>query len=82
MLFAFVLWRRVPYWLRIPLVLYPLAMAFALVYSGEHYVIDLAGGVALAVAVRIAEPRLTRRITEAWARRRRPADADVALETS
>ena len=80
-LFAFTLWRRVRWWLRIPLVLYPLAMAFALVYSGERYVIDLVGGVALAVAVRIAEPKLTRRVTEAWARRRKPADADVVLET-
>jgi membrane-associated phospholipid phosphatase len=81
-LFVFILWRRARWWLRIPLVLYPLAMAFALVYSGEHYVIDLVGSVALAVAVRIAEPKLTRRVTEACARRRRPADADVVLETS
>lgn len=56
-------------------------MAFALVYSGEHYVIDLVGGVALAVAVRIAEPKLTQRVTGAWARRRKPADADVVLDT-
>ncbi|MET7769512.1 phosphatase PAP2 family protein [Nocardia sp. NPDC005366] len=29
------------WWLRVPLVLYPFAMAFTLVYGGEHYVIDV-----------------------------------------
>jgi membrane-associated phospholipid phosphatase len=57
-------------------------MAFALVYSGEHYVIDLVGGLAFAVAVRIAEPRLTRRVARAFARRRRTADAEMLPETS
>ena len=58
-------------------------MAFALVYSGEHYVVDLAGGVALAAAVRYAEPRLTHRLTEALAaRRRRPAEAGAVYETT
>jgi hypothetical protein len=77
LLVSFVLWRHVPRWVRVPLVLYPLAMSFALVYSGEHYVIDLAGGLALVLAVRYAEPRLTRRVTEAWARRRKP---EIVLE--
>ena len=81
-LVVFVLWRRVRWWLRVPLALYPLAMAFALVYTGEHYVIDLVGGVALAVAVRKVEPRLTARITEAWARRRAPAEAGAVLDAS
>ncbi len=31
------LWRLAPRWARVPLALYPLAMTFALVYSGEHY---------------------------------------------
>ena len=35
---------------------YALALALALVYLGEHYAIDLAGGVALAALVRRAEP--------------------------
>jgi membrane-associated phospholipid phosphatase len=35
---------------------YAIALAFALVYLGEHYVIDLAGGVALAALVRRGEP--------------------------
>jgi membrane-associated phospholipid phosphatase len=33
------------------LVAYPLTMSFALVYDGEHYVIDILAGVALALAV-------------------------------
>jgi membrane-associated phospholipid phosphatase len=81
-LVVFVLWRRARWWLRIPLALYPLAMAFALVYTGEHYVIDLVGGVALAVAVRKVEPRLTARITETWARRRAPAEPGAVPETT
>ena len=34
------LWRLVPRWARFALALYPPAMAFALVYSGEHYLVD------------------------------------------
>jgi membrane-associated phospholipid phosphatase len=77
-LLVLTLWRRVPRWVRVPLVLYPLAMAFVLVYSAEHYVVDLAAGAALAVAVARLEPVLTRRVTAAWARRR--ADDDVVFE--
>jgi PAP2 superfamily len=40
MLITLYLWPLVPRWSRVLLVLYPLAMAFALVYSAEHYVID------------------------------------------
>jgi membrane-associated phospholipid phosphatase len=36
---------------RLLLVLYPLAMSFALVYLGEHYVVDLIAGLAYALAV-------------------------------
>jgi membrane-associated phospholipid phosphatase len=35
---------------------YAVGLAFALVYLGEHYAIDLAGGVALAALVRRGEP--------------------------
>ena len=35
---------------------YALALGFALVYLGEHYVVDLAAGLALAESVRRAEP--------------------------
>jgi membrane-associated phospholipid phosphatase len=37
---------------------YALTLGFALVYLGEHYVADLAGGAALVAGVRFAEPRL------------------------
>lgn len=45
------LWRRVSRKWRPLLVAYPLMMAFALVYSAEHYVIDLLLGWALAAVV-------------------------------
>jgi membrane-associated phospholipid phosphatase len=35
----------------VPLALYPPAMAFALVYSGEHYVVDCIAGWVYAIAV-------------------------------
>lgn len=37
---------------------YAVALGFALVYLGEHYVIDLVAGLALAETVRLAAPRL------------------------
>jgi membrane-associated phospholipid phosphatase len=37
---------------------YALALGFALVYLGEHYVTDLIAGFALAEAVRLAAPRV------------------------
>ncbi len=48
---AVFLWRRVHRAWRPLLVAYPLAMAFTLVYSAEHYVIDLLLGWALAAVV-------------------------------
>ncbi len=42
---------RASWWRRILLSLYPLAMGLALVYSGEHYVIDVLAGIAYAVAI-------------------------------
>jgi membrane-associated phospholipid phosphatase len=38
------LWRLVPRWTRPLLAAYPPAMAFALVYSGEHYIVDCLAG--------------------------------------
>jgi membrane-associated phospholipid phosphatase len=37
---------------------YAVALGFALVYLGEHYVIDLVAGTALVAVVRYAEPRI------------------------
>jgi membrane-associated phospholipid phosphatase len=44
---------------------YALALGFALVYLGEHYVVDLLAGLALTVAVRQAQPVLEKPITVA-----------------
>ncbi|WP_280276037.1 phosphatase PAP2 family protein [Nocardia wallacei] len=45
-LVAVALWPlAVRWWLRLPLALFPAAMAFTLVYGGEHYVIDVLLGV-------------------------------------
>jgi membrane-associated phospholipid phosphatase len=50
---------------------YALALGFALVYLGEHYVVDLLAGLALAEGVRLAAPHVapaTRAIAEALQR--------------
>ena len=46
---------------------YAALLGFALVYLGEHYVVDLLGGIALTLAVRRAQP-LARRPVAAIAR--------------
>jgi membrane-associated phospholipid phosphatase len=50
LLVALYLWRLVPRWARLPLALYPPAMALSLVYSGEHYIVDCIAGWGYAVA--------------------------------
>jgi membrane-associated phospholipid phosphatase len=54
LLIALYLWRLVPRWVRVPLALYPPAMAFALVYSGEHYVVDCLAGWLYAIVTFVA----------------------------
>ena len=60
------LWRLVPRWTRPLLAAYPPAMAFALVYSGEHYIVDCLVGWAYAtasfVAVNLWFERRSRRV--------------------
>lgn len=65
MLLALYLWRYTPRMVRPVLALYPLAMAFALVYGGEHYFVDcVAGwvyaGVVFAVVNRVFDRREAR----------------------
>jgi membrane-associated phospholipid phosphatase len=50
-LFMLFFWRMARTWQRVLLAAYPLAMAFTLVYSGEHYVTDVLLGWVYAVAV-------------------------------
>jgi membrane-associated phospholipid phosphatase len=44
LLIVLFLWKLVPGWTRPLLALYPPAMAFSLVYGGEHYVVDCIAG--------------------------------------
>jgi hypothetical protein len=62
------LWRRVRRSWRPLLVAYPLAMAFVLVYSAEHFVVDILIGWALAAAVSAVMGLL-----DSWWSRRRAA---------
>jgi membrane-associated phospholipid phosphatase len=68
MLLALFLWRLVPWWARPVLALYPVAMAFSLVYGAEHYVVDCVAGWVYAtgtyLAVEWAFARRTRRARE------------------
>ena len=47
-------------WVRLALALYTLAMAFALVYGGEHFVIDILAGWAMALAVHAVVSAISR----------------------
>jgi PAP2 superfamily len=72
LLITLVLWRLAPWWGRVLLALYPWAMAFALVYTAEHYFSDiLLGWVYCAVAF-VAVNRIADRVE---ARSREPAVA-------
>jgi hypothetical protein len=61
MLVAVFFWSRTRRWLRPLLAAYPLAMAFTLVYSGEHYVADCLAAAVLAVGVHLVGNQIERR---------------------
>jgi hypothetical protein len=67
------LWRRVRRSWRPLLVAYPLAMAFVLVYSAEHFVVDILLGWALAAMVSVVFG-----LFDAWWSRRRGSKSAVA----
>ena len=71
------LWRAAPRWGRALLALYPLAMAFALVYAAEHYVVDILLGWVYTVAAVWIVSRIANRVSGA---RRPPAEASSRLE--
>jgi hypothetical protein len=71
------LWRRVRRGWRPLLVAYPLAMAFVLVYSAEHFVVDILLGWALAAAVSV----LLGLLDSWWSRRRASRSAAPAQPT-
>jgi membrane-associated phospholipid phosphatase len=68
LLVALFIWRLVPRWVRPLLAAYPLAMAFALVYSGEHYIVDCLAGWVYAAATFLAVNAVFE-----WRARRAPA---------
>jgi membrane-associated phospholipid phosphatase len=61
LLFVIFAWTRVRKRWRPLLAAYALVMAFSLVYSGEHYVVDILAGWLLAVAVSVGFARFERR---------------------
>jgi membrane-associated phospholipid phosphatase len=79
LLIALFLWRSAPLWGRILLAAYPPAMAFALVYTAEHYLVDILLGWAYTVAALVAVLRVADRI--ARRRARRDPSRDEALVT-
>jgi membrane-associated phospholipid phosphatase len=66
LLIAITLWPRKHKWLRPIVALYPLAMAFSLVYAGEHYFSDILLGWIYTVATVFA----ARAVTRWWTARR------------
>jgi membrane-associated phospholipid phosphatase len=58
LLITLFLWRLAPWWGRVLLATYPAAMAFALVYAAEHYVVDILLGWIYAVIAFYAVSRL------------------------
>jgi membrane-associated phospholipid phosphatase len=75
LLFSIFMWRRVSKWWRPILVLYPLFMAFTLVYTAEHFVTDVLAGWLGAVLVCLVADRLERR------RKRRPTTDTLEAPT-
>lgn len=81
MLVVLFFWNMVPRWARPLLVLYPLAMGFTLVYTGEHYVFDVVLGWVYAVGVYSAVLAVER-VRENGRARARAEPARVAIGES
>jgi len=64
LLIAIVLWRFATWWGRVLLALYPVAMAFALVYTSEHYFVDVLLGWVYCLIAYWAVDRIADRIAE------------------
>jgi membrane-associated phospholipid phosphatase len=74
LLVTLTLWPLVRrWWLRVPLALYPVAMAFALVYTAEHYFVDILLGWIYTLIAYWAVTRLFRALAERRERRARNA---------
>lgn len=64
---------RVPRWAKVPLACYPLLMGFVLVYSAEHYLVDLLFGYVYGIVITVSYVQVERRRA-----RRKAAMADSA----
>ena len=62
LLIALFLWPLARGAWRIPLAAYPVAMGFALVYTAEHYVVDVLLGWVYAAAATVAVMAVARRL--------------------
>jgi membrane-associated phospholipid phosphatase len=69
MLILIFFWARANWWQRVLLVAYPLAMAFTLVYGGEHYVADVLLGWIYAVVTYVAVGAIDGAVARRRARR-------------
>jgi hypothetical protein len=78
MLICLFFWSRANAWFRALLVAYVLAMAFALVYTGEHFVIDEFVGWTYAVVVFVVGSRVLDRREARRARREPPKSTEGA----
>src|SRR2546421_773827 len=72
LLVAITLWPRKRKWLRPLVAVYPLAMAFSLVYGGEHYVADIFLGWMYTIVALFAANALARSWSARRAQRREP----------
>jgi hypothetical protein len=76
LLIALFLWRLAPRWGRVLLAAYPPAMAFALVYTAEHYVSDILVGWVYALFAFWAVNRMADALAASRAARGDPATAE------
>ena len=59
---ALFFWRTSRWWTRLVLAVYPLLMAFSLVFGAEHYVVDILLGWVYAVLVEVVWRTVERRL--------------------
>jgi membrane-associated phospholipid phosphatase len=70
-------WRRSGLLLRVVMLLYPLAMGFSLVLTGEHWLSDIVAAWILVAAVTLGMPVVERKIMRIRGRRRRGVSEPV-----
>ena len=76
-----ILWRPAPPWGRLALAVYPWAMAFALVYTAEHYFVDILLGWIYALVAFWTVNRLAKLLAERRLRRARGSRQGQACST-